>query len=265
MAEINDSQYSRTDCGLLLLRVAGLLLVATAGWQKVHDLLVAFQAGKPLASVGVTPLITKMGLPLPFLCALYVVVNESLGATLIALGLFTRVAALCAAMSMTGAFYTSMRFGWEPLRAFIYLFIFVSLAVAGAGRFSLDSRYIKWQVVSSSVDAGLLILRAGLLTFFVLLLTLKKVNAMGSFAVGPAIVFLVIATCLAVPVILGYFTRQLAIISCALWAFGAVGNLIAGQKWDLFPYRDVLVFLLFLVLAVTGPGRYSLSGFRQRQ
>src|SRR6266513_5132136 len=98
MAEINDSQYSRTDCGLLLLRVAGLLLVATAGWEKVRDLLVAFQAGKPLASVGLTPLITKMGFPLPFLCALYVVVNESLGATLIALGLFTRVAALCAAM-----------------------------------------------------------------------------------------------------------------------------------------------------------------------
>src|SRR5438105_5437271 len=242
MAEINNPLEPRTDCGLLLLRAAGLLLLATAGWEKVHDLVVAFGAGKPLASVGLTPLITKMGFPLPFWCALYVVVNESLGATLIALGFFTRVAALCAAMSMAGAFYTAMRFGWEPLRAFIYLFIFVSVAVAGAGRFSLDSRYIKWQVVSSSVDAGLPILRAGLLTFFAPFLTLKKVNAMGSFAVGPAVVLLVIATCLAVPVILGYFTRQLASISCALWAFGAVGNLIAGQKWDLFPYRDVLVF-----------------------
>lgn len=261
---VNNSPESRTDCGLLLLRSAGLLLVATAGWEKVEGLLTAIQAGKPLAASGLAPLIGKLGFPLPVLCYLYVVLNESLGALLIALGLFTRLAAICAAMSMTAAFYTAMHFGWEPLRAFMYLFIFAALAVTGAGRFSLDSRYIKWQPVSSSVDAGLLILRAGLLIVFILLFALKKGGAIGSFPRGPEVILLFAAAILAVLAILGYFTRQVSIISSVLWAWGAVGGLMAGQKWDIIPYRDAMLFLLFLVLALTGPGRYSIAGLRQR-
>jgi putative oxidoreductase len=197
-SDVNNPSHRQVDWGLLLLRSAGLLVFASAGWEKLHGLLVGIQAGKPLASVGLAPLIAKMGFPLPVLCALYVVANESLGAILISVGLFTRVAAFFAAMSMSAAFYTSLRMGWEPLRAFIYLFIFAALAVSGAGRFSLDFRYLKWKPVSSSDDAGLLILRAGLLAFFVLMFTLKSASATKSFAGGPAVILLSIAAILAV-------------------------------------------------------------------
>jgi putative oxidoreductase len=259
-----NSHDAQVDLGLLLLRLSGLILFATAGWEKVYALAGAIEAGKPLATVGLAPLIAKMGFPFPVFCALFVVLNESVGAILISVGLFTRVVAFSAALSMTGAFYTAATKGWEPLRAFMYIFIFAALAVSGAGRYSFDARFVKWKRLNSSADAGLLILRAGLLAFFVLLFTMPKVKASESFARGPVALLLSLAGILAVFVIIGYFTRIGAILSFVVWGWGAASALSAGKPWDLLPYRDALLVLLFLVLAMAGAGRYSPDGSRRR-
>jgi hypothetical protein len=44
---------------------------------------------------------------------------------------------------------------------------------------------------------------------------------------------------------------------------GAVSGLLAGQKWDILPYRDAMLFVLFTALAFAGPGRFSLGSSRR--
>jgi uncharacterized membrane protein YphA (DoxX/SURF4 family) len=126
------------DLGLLVLRGAALLLLLTFGIEKIGWYWSACHAGQALSSVGLTPLIAKIGLPLPFVLALWITFNESIGAFLIACGLFTRLAAASAALGMIGALYTSVRLGEDWLRAALYLVIFLALSLAGPGRFSLD-------------------------------------------------------------------------------------------------------------------------------
>src|SRR5207237_2671100 len=71
------------DIGLLLFRAAGFLLAFTFGVQKIGWYVTAFHAGKPLlSSIGLTPLIAHMGLPLPVILALWITLNESIGAFL---------------------------------------------------------------------------------------------------------------------------------------------------------------------------------------
>jgi putative oxidoreductase len=79
-----------------------------------------------------------MGFPFPGFLGVYTVLNESVGALLIGLGLLARISAVFGALSMAGAFYTSIRLGEEPLRAALYLVIFLALAVTGPGKYSLD-------------------------------------------------------------------------------------------------------------------------------
>src|SRR6266481_660317 len=126
------------DLGLLILRGAGLLLVATFGVQKIGWYWSAFHAGKSLSSVGLAPLIAKMGFPIPVALALWITFNESIGAFLIACGLLTRLVAASAALGMAGALYTSVRLGEDWLRAALYLIIFIALIFTGAGKFSVD-------------------------------------------------------------------------------------------------------------------------------
>jgi putative oxidoreductase len=129
---------ARVDAGLLLLRGAGLLLAVTFGRQKLIGYIELVRAGQPLGSSGLAPLIQSMGIPFPGFLGVCAVLNESLGASLIAVGLLTRWAAAIAAFGMTVAFYVSVRLGEDVLRAALYLIIFTALAVAGPGRFSID-------------------------------------------------------------------------------------------------------------------------------
>jgi len=64
------------------------------------------------------------------------------------------------------------------------------------------------------------VLRAGLLALFFLLLMLKNANASRSFVRGPTVFLLSVAAILAICVIVGYFTRVASIISCGLWGWG---------------------------------------------
>jgi putative oxidoreductase len=126
------------DIGLLILRSSGLFLLVTCGWQKLFGLAQIIHAGASLSSAGLGPLIREAGFPAPALAAVYVTLSESILALLIALGLFTRLSAACAALSMAGAFYFSLRIGEEPLRAALYLLIFGALVLTGPGRFSIE-------------------------------------------------------------------------------------------------------------------------------
>lgn len=128
----------RADLGLLVLRGAALLLALTFGRQKTLAYWQLIQAGHSLASSGLAPLIRAMGLPAPGFLGVCAVLNESLGALLIAGGFFTRLAAAVGAVGMGVAFYVSVRLGEEPVRALLYLIVFAGLVVAGPGRFSID-------------------------------------------------------------------------------------------------------------------------------
>jgi uncharacterized membrane protein YphA (DoxX/SURF4 family) len=126
------------DLGLLILRGAGFLLVATFGVQKIGWYWSAFHAGKSLSTVGLAPLIARMGFPIPVALALWVTFNESIGAFLIGCGFLTRLLAASAALGMAGALYTSVRLGEDWLRAALYLIIFFALILTGPGKFSVD-------------------------------------------------------------------------------------------------------------------------------
>jgi DoxX. len=126
------------DPGLLLLRAAGFLLAFTFGIQKIGWYVTAFHAGKPLSSIGLTPLIAHVGFPLPMILALWITLNESIGAFFVGMGFLTRYAAASLALGMVGALYTSVRLGEDWLRAALYLIIFAGLSFTGAGKFSID-------------------------------------------------------------------------------------------------------------------------------
>src|SRR5437667_4136354 len=112
-------------------RDLGLLILRGWYWSALH-------AGKSLSHAGLAPLIARMGLPIPVVLALWVTFNESIGAFLIGCGFLTRVMAASAALGMAGALYTSVRLGEDRLRAALYLIIFVTLSLTGAGKFSVD-------------------------------------------------------------------------------------------------------------------------------
>jgi putative oxidoreductase len=128
----------RTDIGLLVLRSAGLFLALTFGWQKFCGYVALIGAGQSLSTSGLAPLIHKMGLPAPAFLAICAVLNESVGALLVACGFLTRIAAAVGAVGMAVALYVSLRLGEEPLRAALYLVIFLGLAITGPGKFSID-------------------------------------------------------------------------------------------------------------------------------
>jgi uncharacterized membrane protein YphA (DoxX/SURF4 family) len=126
------------DLGLLALRGAGFLLAFTFGIQKIGWYIAAFHSSAPFGSVGLAPLIAKMGFPAAVILALWVTFNESIGAFLIGCGLFTRVLAISSALGMAGALYTSVQLGEDWLRAALYLIVFIALSLTGAGKFSID-------------------------------------------------------------------------------------------------------------------------------
>ena len=126
------------DSGLLILRGAGLLLALTFGVQKIGWYWSALHAGKPFSSIGLAPLIAKIGFPIPVALALWITFNESIGAFLIGCGLLTRLLAASAALGMAGALYTSVRLDEDWLRAALYLIVFTVLVLTGPGKFSVD-------------------------------------------------------------------------------------------------------------------------------
>ena len=126
------------DSGILILRVAGFLLALTFGVQKIGWYWSALHAGKSLSSIGLAPLIAKMGFPIPVALAIWITFNESIGAFLVGCGFLTRILSASLALGMAGALYVSIRLDEDWLRAALYLIIFTTLILTGPGEFSLD-------------------------------------------------------------------------------------------------------------------------------
>ena len=126
------------DVGLLVARLAGLLLAATFGIAKLAWYWNGIHAGTAVTSIGLVHLIDRMGFPLPFLLAVWITLNESIGALLIACGLFTRAAAASVALGMLGAMYTSIRLDEDWQRAALYALVFAAVSLLGPGRYSID-------------------------------------------------------------------------------------------------------------------------------
>ena len=140
------------NLGLLALRSAGFLLAFTFGIQKIGWYLAAFHSNKAFSSIGLAPLIAKIGFPIPVILALWITFNESIGAFLIGCGLLTRALALSAALGMVGALYTSVRLEEDWLRAALYLIVFVTLSLVGPGSVSID-RWLQIRKKNQSVGA----------------------------------------------------------------------------------------------------------------
>jgi len=126
------------NIGLLLSRTAGFLLAFTFGIQKIGWYVTAFHAGKPVASIGLAPLIAKVGFSFPIILALWITLNESIGAFFVGIGFLTRFAAASLALGMVGALYTSLQLHEDWLRAALYLIIFTAVIFTGPGKFSVD-------------------------------------------------------------------------------------------------------------------------------
>jgi putative oxidoreductase len=119
------------DFGLLVLRLwLALPMLLLHGWGKLANFGARSATFTDPFGIGSLPSL------------LLITASEVLGSVLIALGLFTRLAALVGALGMTVAFVyghgarlTGPRNGEL---AFIFLGMYVVLLLAGAGRFSLD-------------------------------------------------------------------------------------------------------------------------------
>ncbi|MCH2111707.1 MAG: DoxX family protein [Planctomycetes bacterium] len=120
-----------TSLGLLILRLAVGLGLAWHGFGKV------FEGG----SEKMTAMVTEWGWPLPSIFASSAGVIELAGGLLIALGLYTRYAAVPAAAVMVVALIkvhpgNPYESGGEL--ALLYLAGCVALLLTGAGRWSVD-------------------------------------------------------------------------------------------------------------------------------
>jgi putative oxidoreductase len=131
---LKPSARGKTDLGLLVLRLGfGLALAFGHGLPK----LLTFD--KHVRSV------TKHGFPLPEPMAAISMLSELAGGLLLALGLWTRPAAVFVISTMLGAAFVVH--SGDPFKkkelAFAYALVALVLFVAGPGRHSLDARISK--------------------------------------------------------------------------------------------------------------------------
>lgn len=123
-----------SDAGLLLLRAGSGLFIAFG-----HGL------GKLPPSEGFIGGGEKLGVPLPYFFGWMAGLSEFLGGLLVALGLFTRPAALFVAFTMATAAF--LRHADDPFgtkeKALLYLVISLCIALTGSGKYSLGKVLFK--------------------------------------------------------------------------------------------------------------------------
>jgi putative oxidoreductase len=138
------------DLALLLLRLAGIGLLVMHGWGK----LIRMASGDG----GFVNGVAEMGFPFPLAFAWAAVLAETLVSLMVTLGVFTRPAAAICAFNMAVAAFmrhhahlhwlsalglrsypaeTTKAWG-NPELALLYLVVFLAIALAGGGRYSLE-------------------------------------------------------------------------------------------------------------------------------
>jgi putative oxidoreductase len=120
-----------TDAGLLLLRAGVSVLMMTHGYAKLEKLL----AG------GEIDFFNFMGMG-PEISLVLTVIGELLAPAMIALGLFTRIAAIPAAFTMAvAAFWIHRDDGLsDQEHSLLYFISFTAVLLLGPGKYSIDSR-----------------------------------------------------------------------------------------------------------------------------
>ncbi|MGH9790809.1 MAG: DoxX family protein [Candidatus Acidiferrales bacterium] len=125
------------DVGLMLLRAGiGAMLLGYHGWGKLKGATAFVLNG---ADWGMPATVANIGLPFPAFFAVCAALAESVGATLLAAGLYTRYAAAVVAFNMLVAAYFHSRTDWRVEFALLYLLPALLFVVAPPGRFSLDA------------------------------------------------------------------------------------------------------------------------------
>lgn len=121
------------DAALLLLRVwfGGSMLILH-GWDKLRNFSTMSAQFPDFFGIGKTPTLALA------------VFGEVVCAALLVFGLFTRLAALGAAVTMGVAFWVAhggkLKGAGSGEMAFIYLGVFAALFIAGGGKFSVDAK-----------------------------------------------------------------------------------------------------------------------------
>lgn len=116
--------------------IPAILLFAFHGWGKLLSAYAYFTRGEEWRFVSG---VEQLGFPMPAFFALAATLSETLGSTLVALGLFTRYAAAFICITMMVAVYrhvtSDFRFELAAMYA-VWALLFIGMS---AGRYSLDA------------------------------------------------------------------------------------------------------------------------------
>ena len=132
--KILRSSHNQADIGLAVLRIVVGLVFAVHGGQKLF--VYGFE--------GVTGAFTQMGIPMAAVAGPAVALLEFFGGIALIVGLLTRFAGLGLAINMLGAIlFVHLKAGFFLPNGYEFVLTLfaaaASLAVAGAGRYSVDA------------------------------------------------------------------------------------------------------------------------------
>lgn len=121
------------DLALLVLRLwLGLSMVLIHGWGKLANLIAGTSKFPDLLGIGATPALL-LAIFAEFFCSLFLII-----------GLWTRLAAVMLAITMSVAFFVAhgakLSGQGSGELAFVYLAGYVVVLLAGAGKYSIDGK-----------------------------------------------------------------------------------------------------------------------------